>query len=91
MEVIEDKINNFFEQWEYYCYPDKAEKCRAQVDEFLKEIDQLQDETSRTHSMQAKARKNKKPSCSTCEVRYSTFYPHTKNRQKSFSTKAYLI
>ena len=45
MEVIEDRINAFYDQWEYYCYPDKTEKCRTQVDDYLKEIDTLQEET----------------------------------------------
>lgn len=46
MEGIEKEINDFYDKWEYYCYPDKSEKCRKAVDDFLKRIDELQDETS---------------------------------------------
>lgn len=42
MEGIEKEINYFFDEWEYYCYPDKTDKCRGRVDVFLKELDKLQ-------------------------------------------------
>ena len=43
MEGIEKQINDFYSEWEYYCYPDKAERCRKEVDAFLATIDKLQD------------------------------------------------
>jgi hypothetical protein len=46
MEGMEENINKFYEEWEYYCYPDKTDKCRSQVDNYLKEIDSLQEEIS---------------------------------------------
>lgn len=36
MEGIEDKINQFCNEWEDYYYPDRSEKCRKPVDDFLK-------------------------------------------------------
>lgn len=48
MEAIEQAINDFSSQWEYYCYPDKVEKCKQQVETFLKDIDRLQEEMSTT-------------------------------------------
>lgn len=46
MDLIEKEINEFYENWEYYCYPDKVEKCKNDVETFLGRIDNLQDQTS---------------------------------------------
>lgn len=47
MEGIEKEINDFYEKWEYYCYPDKTEKCRGEVENFLKTIDSRPEMTSK--------------------------------------------
>lgn len=50
MEAIEENILKFYQEWEYYCYPDKSDKCREQVDAFLREIDRLQEDISMSDS-----------------------------------------
>lgn len=89
MEAIEENIHKFYEEWEYYCYPDKTDKCRTQVDSYLKEIDKLQEEISTLLSMQAMARKKKRLSCFTSKGKYSIFYLHTKKLQNSFYIRVY--
>jgi hypothetical protein len=86
MEEIETKICEFFDKWEYYCYPDKAEKCRTQVDDFLKQIDKLQEDTSTPFYNQAKPKRKKKPNCSTSEARFLICCQPTKSQLRSTST-----
>jgi len=90
MEAIEENIHKFYEEWEYYCYPDKTDKCRTQVDSYLKEIDKLQEEISTLLSMQMMARKKKRLSCFISKGKYSIFYQPIKKRQNSFYIRAYI-
>lgn len=89
MEAIEENIQKFYEEWDYYCYPDKTDKCRTQVDSYLKEIDKLQEEISTHLSIQAMARKKKRLSCFTSKEKYSIFYLPTKKLQNSFYIRVY--
>jgi hypothetical protein len=91
MEAIEENIYKFYEEWEYYCYPDKTDKCRSQVDSYLKQIDKLQEEISTLLSIQMMARKKKKLSCFILRGKYSIFYLPTKKLQNSFYIKVYTI
>ena len=88
MESIEENINNFYQEWEYYCYPDKSERCRTTVDDFLAQIDKLQEQISTPSSTQVTAKRNKRPNYSTSKARYWICYPPTRSLPSSSSTKA---
>ena len=41
METLEERINQFMSEWEYYLFPDRNDKCKTPIETFIKEIDQL--------------------------------------------------
>jgi hypothetical protein len=88
MEAIEQAILDFSSQWEYYCYPDKVEKCKQQVETFLKDIDRLQEEMSTSACIQVKARKKKKRGSSTSRAKCSISFLSTKSQLKNIFTRA---
>lgn len=46
MDSIQDKISSFADEWQNYCLPDKSEKIKPQINNFIEEIDKLLSENS---------------------------------------------
>ena len=46
METLEQRINHFIAEWEYYYFPDRQSKCQPTIDAFIKEVDQLLEKQS---------------------------------------------
>ena len=86
MENIEATIDDYCNKWEHYCFPDKSEKCRGEVDSLLKEIDQLQESISIYCITQVRARR-KKLNCSTSRVKFLTNCQPTRNLLRNSSIK----
>lgn len=89
IEGIERSINEFYDKWEYYCYPDKSDKCRPEVDNFLSQIDKLQDQTSIYPITKAIQTRNKKPNCSSSKAKYLIYSLPTKNRLRNIWIRVY--
>ena len=88
MEAIEQAILDFSSQWEYYCYPDKVDKCKQQVETFLNDIDRLQEDMGIPTTIQVKAKKKKKLDFSISKAKYLTSSLSTKSQPKNISIKA---
>lgn len=88
MESIEATIEDYCAKWEHYCFPDKSEKCRGEVDSLLKEIDQLQESISTCYITQVKVRR-RKLNYSTLRVKFLINYQPTRNLLKNFCIKVY--
>lgn len=83
IEAIEKSINEFYDKWEYYCYPDKTDKCRPQVESFLAQIDKLQDQTSIYFTMKMIQTRRIRLNYSILRGKYLIYFQLTKNQLRN--------